>query len=157
MRKTFPMRRFAALGVVLLTLSGCGMGKRYPVEGKVTVNGKPLRDGKLLFVPDEAKGNEMTDAPLAQIKDGSYSLTTQGKEGAPTGWYGVMVQTQYQGAPADAVELPLHYSDPLGSGLSVEVVPSPEPGHYDLKLEADPNAKSKGPPPPPRSKPSKPQ
>jgi hypothetical protein len=150
MTKWLPMRWFAVLGIVIWTLSGCsGIGKLYPVEGKVTVDGKPLADGRLVFVPDKEKGNKLNDSPFGQIKDGSYSLTTQGKPGAPAGWYRIMVQTQYQGAPPDAVELPMRYSDPLGSGLAVEVVPSPEPGHYDLMLKTEGPPKKKGPPPPP--------
>jgi hypothetical protein len=153
MRKWFPMRLFAGLSIVAFALSGCGgMGTRYPVEGKVTVDGKPLRDGRLIFVPDKEKGNQLKDGPFGQVKDGSYTLTTQGKPGAPAGWYNVIVQTQYQDAPADAIELPRRYEDPLGSGLSIEVVPSPDPGHYDFTLKTEGAPKSKGsPPPPPRS------
>jgi hypothetical protein len=140
MRKWSPMRFFAALGAALLTLAGCGggVGTVYPVEGKVTVDGKPLPFGRITFVADKEKGNETKFAPFGEIKDDSYSLTTKGKTRAPAGWYNIMVVTQWPGAPPNPVELPTQYSDPGKSKLSVEVVPSPEPGRYDLKLNGAP-------------------
>jgi hypothetical protein len=143
MRKWFSMRFLAALGAALLTLSGCGggVGTLYPVEGKVMVDGKPLPFGRITFVADKDKGNETKFAPFGEIKDGNYSLTTKGKPGAPPGWYNIMVVTQWPGAPSNPVELPTKYSDPGKSKLSVEVVPSPGSGHYDLKLISAPPSK----------------
>jgi hypothetical protein len=137
MRIFCPMRLFGALSVIVLMLSGCGgVGKLYPVSGKVTVDGKPLPDAQLSFMPDAEKGNKATATAVGKVKDGSYSLTTQGKEGAPAGWYKVAVYTQYPGGPEKAVVLPRRYTDPGKSPLSVEVVPSPQPGAYDLKLSS---------------------
>lgn len=150
MIRCLSRRLFAALGIIVLALSGCGggVGKLYPVEGKVTVDGKPLPFGRLTFVPDKEKGNDSTATPFGEIKEGSYSLTTKGKTGAPAGWYNVMVLTQWPGAPPNPVELPIRYSDPGKSKLSVEVAPTPNAGQYDLKLEADRQQRPKGPPAP---------
>jgi hypothetical protein len=138
MRMLCASRWFAALGVVVLALSGCGgVGTLYPVSGKVTVDdGQPLADAQLSFVADTEKGNKTTAIPFAKVKDGSYSLTTKGRTGAPAGWYKVSVMTHYPGGPAKAVELPRRYTDAGKSRLSVEVVPSPQPGAYDLKLSS---------------------
>ena len=137
MKRFCTWRWLVALGVVVVTLSGCGgVGTLYPVSGKVTVDGQPLPDGQLSFVADAEKGNKTTVIPFAKIKDGSYSLTTKGKPGAPAGWYKIMVMTQYPGGPAKAVVLPRRYTDAGKSRLSVEVVPASQPGAYDLKLSS---------------------
>ncbi len=125
----------AVLGMVVVALCGCGgVGTLYPVSGKVTVDGKPLSDGQLTFVAEGDKGDKTTAAPFGKIKDGTYSLSTKGKPGAPAGKYHVMVMTQYPGGPEKPVALPVRYSQPEKSGLSVEVVPNPAAGAYDLKL-----------------------
>jgi len=135
MRRLSPARLSGALGVLVLALSGCGgVGTLYPVSGKVTVDGKPLKDGQVSFVPDKEKGNKAPVAPFGKIKDGSYSLDTKGQPGAPAGWYQIMVETQYPGGPEKHTELPRRFSDPGKSGLAVEVVPSAAAGAYDLKV-----------------------
>jgi hypothetical protein len=123
------------VGILSLTFSGCGgVGTLYPVSGKVTVDEKPLPDGQLTFVADTEKGNATKVVPFGKIKDGSYSITTKGRTGAPAGWYKVAVMTQYPGSPSQAVEIPRRYTDAGKSRLSVEVVANPQPGVYDLKL-----------------------
>jgi hypothetical protein len=135
MRPLCPARLSGALGVLVLALSGCGgVGTLYPVSGKVTVDGKPLQDAQLSFVPDKEQGNQTPATPFGKVKDGNYSLTTKDKAGAPAGRYKVMVMTRYPGGPEKPAELPRRYTDPGKSGLAVEVVPSPAPGAYDLKL-----------------------
>lgn len=49
-----------------------------PVEGRVTLDGKPIEVGEVRFVPDEGKGNKgpMSSSPLN--KDGRYSLRGPG-------------------------------------------------------------------------------
>jgi hypothetical protein len=132
--KTLRPTRF--LGVLVLVLSGCGqsVGTLYPVSGKVTLNGEPLKDARLSFVPDTDKGNKSPASAFGKVQDGNYSLTTKDKPGAPAGWYKIMVMTQYPGGPEKPVPLPKRYGDPGKSTLSIEVVPSPAAGAYDLKL-----------------------
>jgi hypothetical protein len=79
---------FAALGY------GCGsddgLGRRYPVSGKVTYNGKPLAKGSISFIPDDPKTGR---AASGSIVEGNYSLTTQAPDdGALPGSYKVTVQ-----------------------------------------------------------------
>ena len=131
----------AALALGLFLVAGCDGGSFHKVSGKVTVDGAALTTGSVRFVPDAAKGNKSTAEPVAQVgTDGTYSLTTNGKPGAPAGWYKVTV---------NATELP-ESSNPFGgkalvaprfnvpesSQLSVEVSSSPKAGAYDLTVSA---------------------
>src|SRR5437588_5719848 len=77
---------------------GCGddsgVGKTFPVEGRVTINQEPLtaKSTVVLFKPDAAKGNTSTFEPVGTVdENGNYTLMTQGKKGAPPGWYKVVV------------------------------------------------------------------
>jgi hypothetical protein len=121
------------------------------VEGKVTLDNKPLTGGSVTFYP-EPKGTD----PVAAVgmgyigSDGSYSLKTMmGKPGAPPGKYKVVVTPPAGGGqnmdPGAAVQakpsaaapvsaIPKTYADPETTRLSVEVVASPAAGAYDLKL-----------------------
>jgi hypothetical protein len=137
MRLFFPTWLLGVFGFLVLGLAGCGggLGTLYPVSGKVTLDGEPLKDARLILVPDADKGNKSPASPFGKVTDGTYLLTTNGRPGAPAGWYKVMVNTQYPGGPENAVALPKFMSDPGKSGLSIEVVANPSPGAYDLDLK----------------------
>ena len=72
--------------------AGCGSGTTIelaPVHGTVTYQGKPLQQGRVVFQPE-------TDTPgppaTAAIQpDGSYVMTTIGRDGAPVGKHVVTV------------------------------------------------------------------
>ena len=131
--------------VICMTLAalpaGCGSsgaGRLVPVAGKVTLDGKPLATGSLVFKPDAAKGNAGQLEPSGTLAgDGSYALFTKEKPGAPVGWYKVGVVAQ-QASPNDPYLMkslvPERYNDAESSGLAVEVVASPAANAYDLKL-----------------------
>jgi hypothetical protein len=139
-----------ALSTVLV--SGCGSATEpvYPVTGKVTLKGTPLTAGIVTFLPDEAKGNKTKLSPTGQIgADGTYKLTTDNRTGAPLGWYKVIVNTEVPGmsmttpdptrpgvapGPAKSVQVDPKYRDALKTDLHFEVVASPGPDVYDLKL-----------------------
>jgi hypothetical protein len=143
----------------LVILAGAGMalgcGQKdvplVPVSGKVTVDGQPLTSGSVSLVPDVPRGNEgaqaadkMTMPSLSGGKigpDGTYKIYTGGKEGAPLGKYKVrIVPSQTETKPdKDAKEAPdigynKKYTDANKTPLRYEVVASPKPGAYDLKL-----------------------
>jgi hypothetical protein len=138
MRVFGPSGRFGVVGALLLLLSGCGgggsPGTLYPVSGRVTVDGVPLPEAQLLFMAHAEKGNKTAELPLGQVKDGNYSVMTWGKPGAPPGWYKVRVKTSYPGSPEKPAALPARYFDAKTSPLAIEVVATPAPGAYDLKL-----------------------
>jgi hypothetical protein len=156
-----PRGRRARACLVLLALglaAGCGgshLGKVVPVEGTVTVDDKLLPGGMVSFLPDEAKGNKVAVAAVGKVEEGKFTLTTDGKAGAPVGWYKVVVSnmTPGEGAvkPGEAVNptgpgrgMPAmapapfnpRYTLPDKTTLYVEVVESPGPDAYDLKLTA---------------------
>jgi hypothetical protein len=136
---------------VAITTPGCddnsGVGKTYPVSGKVTLDGQILvaQETMVLFLPDASKGNQSSFEPAGTIDgDGNYSLSTKGKKGAPPGWYRIVVT-----ALADSPQHPKggQHSRPVGHSLApskygsgrttdlvIEVVENPGAGAYDLKL-----------------------
>jgi hypothetical protein len=75
----------AALAVLGL---GCGGGKLVTVEGKVTLDGKPLEGATVLFTP---QGNQGRPAQGVTADDGSFRLSTSSEEGAERGEYKVLV------------------------------------------------------------------
>ena len=127
-------------GLLLLAsvaaMPGCGPAgpKLDPVSGIVTLSGAPLKSGTVTLIADASKGNTAQGTSTGKIEsDGRYNISTDGKEGAPPGWYKAIVITKYPGAPEDAVALNPVYSDPK-TAPTFEVVASPKPGAYDLKL-----------------------
>lgn len=133
-----------AAGLTLLVVAvGCdssGVGRLVPVQGKVTYEGQPLTAGSLALKPDAEKGNTSKFEPAANLgPDGSYRLFTAEREGAPLGWYKVAIVAQ---APADEKNpyaaqkslIPARYAETGTSNLAIEVVETPPPGAYDLKL-----------------------
>src|SRR4051812_9573839 len=98
--RTVP-RAAAVLPALVLILAlvapGCGdegVGKTYPVRGKVTLDGQPLvsKTAVVLFKPDAAKGNTTPFEPAASVDSaGGYTLHTKKQRGAPPGWYKVIV------------------------------------------------------------------
>jgi hypothetical protein len=140
---SWTRRLFAILPVLALLLpTGCdSAGSLQKVSGKVTVDGAPLTTGTVRFVPDKEKGNKTTTEPTGQIgADGTYSLMTDGKSGAPAGWYKVTINASEipeSSKPFSGKSLVApKFNDPAASGLSIEVVASPKPGAYDLQASA---------------------
>jgi len=78
---------------VILVITSCGgtddgLGRRFPVSGTVTYNGKPLEKGSISFVADDPKGVGASGA----IENGSYAMSTGGNsDGARAGKYKVTI------------------------------------------------------------------
>src|SRR5262245_41636777 len=91
----------AFLAAILL-VAGCdnsGIGRTVTVSGKVTLGGQALDSGMVQFIPDKEGGNNSPVTSVGPIKaDGTYTLTTGGKSGAPLGKFKVVVMP---GMPAD--------------------------------------------------------
>jgi hypothetical protein len=137
--------------LALLCVSGCGdttgIGRIYPVSGTITINGQPLiaQTTMILFKPDTSRGNLSRFDPAGTADgDGHYTLSTAGKAGAPAGWYKVVVTattTEVNLPPGRRRDHPrpkslvaAKYGQATTTALAVEVVESPGPGAYDLKL-----------------------
>jgi hypothetical protein len=137
------MRFSGTLGLVpfilcgMLALAGCGNGRSVgpcvPVQGKVTLGGKPLVGGRVTFVPLE--GNASGPRPEGDIDaKGRYSLTTGGKEGAPVGKYRATLTTSGMDKTQDA-QFDARYSNWETSPLVIPVTENAPAGAYDLKLK----------------------
>lgn len=150
--KCLLLRRFGWLLVVVGVglLPGCGkkLPPMFPVSGKVTVDGKPLTGGQVTLVPPDLKipsgENSQPDQPSIGTSagtidsNGEYKIYTAGKEGAPLGKYKVTV-TPTMMPSADPKKPPpsgfnQKFSNVRTTTLQIEVVESPAPGAYDLKL-----------------------
>lgn len=91
------MRRRSLGGLLLaaglLAAAGCGGPRLAPVSGRVTVGGKPVPEGVVMFHP--------ADGPTAvgAIKDGAYTLTTfKPGDGALVGDHKVTISATSVGA-----------------------------------------------------------
>jgi hypothetical protein len=137
--------------VLLLALAaGCGdasgVGTTYPVTGKITVDDRPLTATStvVLFKPDAARGNTSAFEPTGTVDEqGTYTLLTKGKGGAPPGWYKVVVTaTEVSGGgKGSASKRPVpqslvapRYGQATTTTVSIEVIESPGPNAYDIKL-----------------------
>ena len=136
---------FVALLIAVVGVTGCESATpTFPVSGKVTVQKKPLTTGVVMFFPDASKGNTSKEGPIGTIgPDGSYKLTTGGRDGAPLGWYKVTVspqplptaETAAQKTPPKVQAVNSKYFMPTSSGILIEVTDPPKPGAYDIDLK----------------------
>lgn len=132
-----------AAGICLVVLAGSGCAEDsdgfFPVGGKVSAGGQPIKTGTVTFRPDASKGNETRHHPTGDIdSQGNYLLYTIGKPGAPPGWYRVMVFADGNPAPAPGVPPRwLHhvkYTTEGSTDVRMEVVENPAADAYDLRL-----------------------
>jgi hypothetical protein len=137
------MSRAGLLSVVLaaLTLSanfGCGGSEQLPlapVTGKVTVDGQPLQEGRLLFRPATGRAGRgrvengvIVEASTYGVNDGlvvgRHKVAIQPipdvEKVAPTSASPSYVQNLRE-ARAKAATIPTKYQDVDGSGLEVEI------------------------------------
>jgi hypothetical protein len=130
--------RSACLSAFILVATGCSYTPPLvltPVEGQITVAGRPLSDGRVLFVPASGVGGEGRGV----VEAGRYSVTLDGapphKTGMPPGNYKVLV---FAIKPSREMKPPewlasQKYADAKTSPLSAEV-PASE-GKFDFSLE----------------------
>jgi hypothetical protein len=142
------VRTFGVTALCLVVLSGLGgcsasdaVGNLtlYPVKGKVLLaDGKPLTTGRVAFVSLE-KGLRFS-GPIGP--DGSFSIGSDEKEGAPEGKYIVRIDPEAasglaKGKPkkrSAALPFPHKYADETTSGLTATVKAGqndPEPCKLD--------------------------
>jgi len=113
----------------------------------VYLDGNPVAAGDTLtgyvvLHADPARGNtNLEDVKASVGPDGRYTIYTRDKKGARPGWYFVTVDLARTNPkdPYDYKALVAEkYLDKKKSGLEFEVVPGPEPGRYDIRLESIP-------------------
>ncbi len=99
--------------------AGCGDGgaKRYSVSGAVSLGGRPVPAGEVVFEPDASKGNNGPGS-VVRIRDGRYQ--TEPGRGVVGGAYVVRI-TPMSGTPfGDSLD-----GKPLLPGPRVETVEFP--------------------------------
>ena len=147
----------ATWGIALVFVLGCGddsgLGRRYPVHGRVTYRSQPLSTGRITFDPIDTTGPARV--ATGTIHDGSYTLSTLGgDDGAFPGRYRVAIvarsaepskiQPSVPGgaaSPFDAIRaarqskdlIPSRYTSPRLSPLTREV--KAESNRFDFELE----------------------
>jgi hypothetical protein len=128
--------------VRLLTIAfvcslGCGRPTKYPAQGAVTLDGQPLSEARILFVPT-AEGQKKTGC---LVKDGTYRLV------ADVGLLPGRYQVQIVDDPPDVdPDLPAAEREPrrllpevyaTAAPLQVEVDEQGD-GDFDFKLKSTP-------------------
>jgi hypothetical protein len=73
-------------------LIGCGGDERklVPVSGTVTINGKPLRDAVITFLPADSNKGALPGEDISG-PEGNYKAMTRGRTGLAAGKYKVVV------------------------------------------------------------------
>jgi hypothetical protein len=122
------------LAVFVFELSGCQKGpKTVPVSGTVTLNGKPVEDAGILFVPVQDSGTPANGGTDAQ---GRFQLKTRSANGAQVGKYyvGIVKTVHAEGLNPEPKWLtPRKYSDAKKSGFTAEVT-AEGPNHFEFKM-----------------------
>ena len=126
-------------GVMLLyyqtNLFKPGLGADFRVSGTVTVDGEPLEEGTITFIPDPTRGNASTFFPSAKIDNGRYEILSSGQRGAGLGWYKVIVLPPTLNLNRPPPELfNRRYMNPDLTPLTVQVQESASDGAYDIRL-----------------------
>lgn len=138
-----------SIGILLVTIAGCGqvdslkVPDLYPVTGKVTLDGEPLVGATLSFLPkDDTVGQVVTGT---STEGGNYSLVySNGEPGCPAGQYQVYISklTMPDGSPipegktaadvgaVDAVPARYRSMDNIGGSIMI-----PAGGKTDLNFE----------------------
>ena len=111
-----------------------------PVEGAVTIDGKPLERGTVQFVPDRDRETVGPPAVGAISSDGRYELTTAGVRGALVGAHRVRIVARAepsnpnQSNPSSLI--PSRYFRTATSGLTAQVEAG-KTNSIDWRLSSD--------------------
>jgi len=85
------VKRVLALSPLLAFAIGCGSGpKLVPVSGVVTLNGKPLGEAVIQFLPDPATADSLP-ADDVTGPEGNYKAQSKGRSGVVPGKYRVVI------------------------------------------------------------------
>jgi len=104
------------VAAILIGVTACGPGNGLnlaQVRGRVTYKGEPVKDGTVMFEPDDSKGNRGPQAMGNLKSDGTYILSSQDPgDGAVVGMHRVGV-LGIDPNPVSAEALPSPETDPL--------------------------------------------
>jgi hypothetical protein len=134
--------RHPALMVLCLALlmAGCARREFAEVEGVVTLNGQPLQEVQVLFLPDPDKGNFGNTAFGSTDEQGRYQLvcSRDGKDGTVVGPHRVCivdltVEEDETGKVIQPSRVPLSYADLAQTPLrNVEIRPGTQTLNFDI-------------------------
>lgn len=143
------LKRASALPVLVVlcfALAGCSSASRAPVEGTVTLDGKPVDGGVIVFAPEEYRGGGVERTVVkADINGGKYSLDAA--HGPVVGNYRVEIHWKRKtgrqipsdeppGTKEEEMEvIPRVYHE--GSRTVVEIKPGENKFDYPLKSKFD--------------------
>ena len=131
--------RLVTIGLVfVLTVAGCGGHEKDTavVRGTVTLDGKPLPGGSVMFTPPSGRG---AVGPIAS--DGTFSLSTYAPgDGAAVGPHKAAIlapapPSETATPPAWAAKLPQRYQNAESSGLEYTVEANKE-NVFDIQLNS---------------------
>ena len=133
-----------ALLVALVGVAGCGGIRRIPTSGTVTLDGKPMPEGVLKFIPDASKGTTYRVSCSGPISNGRWDLVTSGMEradtgsGAPVGWFKVIYTHPNEGSKAPgasaAPKVAAKYYQEATTPISIELTDPPPAEGYKIEL-----------------------
>jgi hypothetical protein len=125
----------AALIAAVVVSTGCGrdgLPNMVPIRGEVVVDGQPLAQGQVVYLPKDPAHGRQANGPIKP--DGTFVLTTQkGGDGAMHGEYDIVVfgygtnpgkaarsraETEAALKEKSKSPIPEKYSDQATSGLS---------------------------------------
>src|SRR5262249_9986965 len=104
------------LAVILIGVAACGPGNGLnlaPVSGKVTYKGQPVKNGTVMFEPDESKGNSGPQAIGTIKSDGTYILSSQDPGDGAVVWMHRVGVLGIESEPVSAQALPSPEKDPM--------------------------------------------
>jgi hypothetical protein len=146
-RQPCPSVLVPLLVVLLAYISGCGASLPATVEGTITLDGKPLPSGELIFGTVAFYPVGAGATAYGTIENSKFTLQTGDSSGLQTGEYRIgirLVETAaappggYQNAPAQKSLIPPHYDDPEQSGLNFVVGKGKNECALELKSSAKP-------------------
>jgi hypothetical protein len=112
--------RHLILPALLLTGSGCGESgpTLVPVNGTVTLNGKPLEGAEIAFIPDP--GNK-AGLPALDVTgpEGNYKAMSLNRSGVVPGKYKVIITKMPTASKSDAAST-VHRDDPFMAQIGNE-------------------------------------
>jgi hypothetical protein len=137
----------AAIVTLLVLNSGCGddsgLATRYPVSGKVTYKGSPVKKASINFIPNDPEGRPAG----GRVEDGQYVLTTlDPDDGAIPGKYKITIDDRE--LDADAMQSAAE-AEAKKKGVTFSVIPqhlqvkalkklkSSIPGKYQISSTSD--------------------
>lgn len=147
---------FALFLVAVVLAAGCGGRPFAEVEGTITLDGKPLPDAEVTFLPDSLAGNPGNNATGTTNEEGHYRVRSarDKKDGTILGVHRVVVVDlrsvpniepgggsapgeaagQQKAKRAEQPRFPLEYADPLRTPLvGVDVKAGKQTFNFDLK------------------------